>query len=106
MTREIHRGANRGAHAKYLSYIRLRKRRRGSALAAALSKQREISSPFNVSGLHFAAEPRDLVAALSPYGWPLQLWDRFTHAIRSNETLHAIARRLARRPHNAEPAAS
>ena len=53
------------------------------------------------------AEPmRDLVTALSPYGVPFQLWDRARHMVRRNATLHAFARRLARRPPTDEPAAA
>ena len=53
------------------------------------------------------AEPlRDLVTALSPYGVPLQLWDRARHMVRRNATLHAFARRLARRQPTDEPAAA
>lgn len=40
----------------------------------------------------------DLVTALSPYGLPLQLWDRARHLIRRNAMLHALLRRLIRRP--------
>lgn len=47
----------------------------------------------------------DLVAALTPYGWPLQLWDRILHLIRRNETLHDLARRmLGRKQAAGEPA--
>ena len=49
---------------------------------------------------------RDLVTALSPYGLPLQLWDRARHLIRRNATLRTLARRLARRRQADEPAAA
>jgi CelD/BcsL family acetyltransferase involved in cellulose biosynthesis len=49
---------------------------------------------------------RDLVTALSPYGLPLQFWDRARHFIRCHDTLHALARRLARRRQKDEPAAA
>lgn len=53
------------------------------------------------------SEPlRDLVTALSPYGLPLQLWDRARHMVRRNATLHAFARRLARRQPTDEAAAA
>jgi CelD/BcsL family acetyltransferase involved in cellulose biosynthesis len=56
--------------------------------------------------LGVAPEPLcDLVTALSPYGLPLQLFDRALHLIRRNATLHALARRLTRRPTD-EPAAA
>ncbi len=56
--------------------------------------------------LGVAPEPlRDLVIALSPYGLPLQLWDRACHLIRRNATLRALARSLARRRQKDEPAA-
>ena len=49
--------------------------------------------------LGVAPEPLcDLVTALSPYGLPLQFLDRALHLIRRNATLHALARRLTRRP--------
>ena len=57
--------------------------------------------------LGVAPEPlHDLVAATSPYGLPLQLWDRARHLIRRNATLHALARRLTRPRAADEPAAA
>ncbi|MBX9774024.1 MAG: GNAT family N-acetyltransferase [Xanthobacteraceae bacterium] len=40
---------------------------------------------------------RDLIAATSVYGLPLQLWDRIRHWVRRSAPLHALARRLTRR---------
>jgi CelD/BcsL family acetyltransferase involved in cellulose biosynthesis len=48
----------------------------------------------------------DLVAATSPYGMPLQLWDRARHLVRRNATLHTLARRLTGRRGADEPAAA
>jgi CelD/BcsL family acetyltransferase involved in cellulose biosynthesis len=57
--------------------------------------------------LGVAPEPlHDLVTATSPYGLPLQLWDRARHLIRRNATLHALARRLTRRRAAADESAA
>ena len=47
---------------------------------------------------------RDLVAALSPYGVPLKIWDQVLHLVRRNDALHAVARRMLRRKPYGEPA--